>query len=81
MLAVGIGYIIEYFVVKYNVPGLCYMTCWFYALIVMYIIWPVVRKLGWDKYFDANIKSSIQGFVTDFIVTAAIMSMESMRTD
>jgi Na+/glutamate symporter len=75
MLAVGIGYIIEYFVVKYNVPGLCYMTCWFYALIVMYIIWPVVRKLGWDKYFDANIKSSIQGFVTDFIVTAAIMSM------
>lgn len=44
-------------------------------LIGMYILWPVVRKLGYDRYFDSNIKSRIQGCVTDFIVTAAILSM------
>lgn len=41
----------------------------------MYIIWPITCKLGCDKYFDSDVKSRIQGCVTDFIVTAAIMSM------
>ncbi len=51
------------------------MTPWFWMLISMYIIWPVVRRLGCDRYFDRNMKSRISGAVTDFIVTAAIMSM------
>ncbi|MGN0838469.1 MAG: sodium/glutamate symporter [Pyramidobacter sp.] len=73
--AVASGYFIYYLINKFKVPFLLYMTPWFWMLISMYIIWPVVRRLGCDRYFDRNMKSRISGAVTDFIVTAAIMSM------
>lgn len=74
-LDVGFGYAIHFLIQKYQIPYLIYLSSWFWMLIGMYILWPVVRKLGYDRYFDSNIKSRIQGCVTDFIVTAAILSM------
>ena len=75
LTAVAIGYAANSLVKKYSIPGLIYMSTWFYGLVAMYIMWPLTRALGLDTYFDASTKSHIQGFVTDFIVTAAIMSM------
>lgn len=74
-LAVGIGYLAGDLVSKYNVPFLRDFDTWVFMLIAMYIIWPVVRAAGADKYFDERIKNRIEGFVTDFIVTAAIFTM------
>lgn len=74
-VAVAAGYGIGYLVKKFNIPYLVYMSNWFWMLLAMYIIWPIVRRLGYDKYFDPTVKSRISGTVTDFIVTAAIMSM------
>lgn len=74
-LDVGIGYAIYGIIQRYQVPLLIFITQWFWMLISMYILWPIVCKLGWDKHFDADMKSRIQGCVTDFIVAAAIMSM------
>ena len=74
-LDVGFGYVIYSLIQKYQIPYLIYLTSWFWMLIGMYILWPIVRRLGYDRYFDADIKSRIQGCVTDFIVTAAILSM------
>ena len=74
-VAVAIGYGIVYLIKKFQIPYLIYMSNWFWMLVAMYIIWPIVRALGYDKYFDPAVKSRITGTVTDFIVTAAIMSM------
>ena len=74
-LSVGAGYVINYMINKYQIPGLTYLSSWFWMLMSMYVIWFAVRKLNCEQYFDANIKSRIQGCVTDFIVTAAIFSM------
>ncbi len=74
-LAVGTGYLIHGFIKANQIPYLTSLSQWFWMLIAMYILWPVTRALGWDRYFDPNIKSRLQGCVTDFIVTAAIMSM------
>lgn len=74
-LDIGIGYFIASVIKKYQVPYLTSLSTWFWMLVAMYILWPLTCKLGCDKYFDGNIKSRIQGCVTDFIVTAAIMSM------
>ncbi len=75
MMVVGVGYLIYFAITALEVPFLEDMDVWLYALLAMYIIWPIVRKLGWDRHFDSEIKSKISGAVTDFIVTAAIMSM------
>lgn len=74
-LSVGSGYTIKYVIDKYKVPGLTYLSSWFWMLMSMYVIWFVIRKLNCERFFDANVKSRIQGCVTDFIVTAAIFSM------
>ena len=74
-LAVGVGYLAGDLVYKYNVPFLRDFDTWVFMLIAMYIIWPVVRAFGADKYFDARVKSRIEGLLTDFIVTAAIFTM------
>ena len=74
-LSVGAGYVINYMINKYQIPGLTYLSSGFWMLMSMYVIWFAVRKLNCEQYFDANIKSRIQGCVTDFIVTAAIFSM------
>ena len=74
-LAVGAGYIAGDLVAKYNIPFLRDFDTWVFMLIAMYIIWPIVRAVGADKYFDEKIKSRIEGFITDFIVTAAIFTM------
>ena len=75
MFAVGAGYLNSRLIKTYQIPLLIYMADWFWMLIAMYIIWPVIRLLGWDKYFDPSIKSKIQGCCTDFVVASAIMSM------
>lgn len=74
-LDIGVGYFIYGVIKKYEIPYLTSLSSWFWMLIAMYIIWPITCKLGCDKYFDSDVKSRIQGCVTDFIVTAAIMSM------
>ena len=75
MMVVGLGYVIYFGIIALGIPFLKDMDVWLYALLAMYIVWPIVRKLGWDRHFDSEIKSKISGAVTDFIVTAAIMSM------
>lgn len=75
MMVVAFGYFVYDIIQKYQVPVLIYMSSWFWMLVAMYIVWPIVRAFGGDKYFDPNIKSKIQGGVTDVVVCAAIMSM------
>ncbi|MGN0715683.1 MAG: sodium/glutamate symporter, partial [Anaerovoracaceae bacterium] len=74
-LAVGLGYIVSDFVYAHEVPFLKDFDSWVFMLIAMYVIWPIVRAVGADKYFDERIKSRIEGFITDFIVAAAIFTM------
>lgn len=74
-LAVGVGYIVSDFVYSHEVPFLKDFDSWVFMLIAMYVIWPIVRAIGADKYFDERVKSRIEGFITDFIVAAAIFTM------
>lgn len=74
-LAVGVGYIVSDFAYSYEIPFFKDFDSWVFMLIAMYIIWPIVRAVGADKYFDEKVKSHIEGFITDFIVTAAIFTM------
>lgn len=72
---VGIGYLIYNLIVKLGIPFLKDMDAWLYMMFAMYPLWALTRKLGCDKYFSPEIKNKIQGATTDFIITAAIMSM------
>ena len=74
-LAVGVGYIVSDFAYSYEIPFFKDFDSWVFMLLAMYVIWPIVRAVGADKYFDERVKSRIEGFVTDFIVAAAIFTM------
>jgi ESS family glutamate:Na+ symporter len=47
----------------------------FYAMVVMLIVWRLIVVLKWDHLFDEKVRDKISGTLTDFIVVAAISSL------
>lgn len=69
------GYMINDLVQANQVPILKEFSAWVYMLLGMYIVWPIICRLGLDKHFNGETKSKITGTITEFIVISAIISI------
>lgn len=75
LLVTGLGYLINDFVQANSIPVLSDFSAWVYMLLLMYIIWPLIKKLKLDKHFNAQTKTKITSTLTDFIIVSAIVSI------
>ena len=75
LVASGIGYLINDYLAQFKIDILSAMSTWFYAMVVMAIIWPLIRVFKVDFLFDETVKNKITGFLSDFLIVAAMMSI------
>lgn len=52
-----------------------YLPVWFYALLIMYVLNFILIKLKLHWLIDTKVKSRITGTLSDFAITAAIMTL------
>lgn len=71
----GLAILVRNLVNAAGIPIVGAVPVWAYAIIVMWIIWLLMTKLGIDWLVDHGIKSKIASTLTDFAVVAAIVSM------
>ncbi|MCI6151874.1 sodium/glutamate symporter [Fusobacterium perfoetens] len=74
-VACGLAYIVLSFTKKFKIPVLSSISVWAYAMIVMFIIWGIMRKLNLSYLVDDKVKSKISGSFTEYAVIAAIASL------
>lgn len=74
-VACGLAYIVLSFTKKFKIPVLSSISVWAYAMIVMFIIWEIMRKLNLNYLIDDKVKSKISGSFTEYAVIAAIASL------
>lgn len=75
LVASAIGYWLEGILGQIDNIIFASMAGWFYAMVVMLIMWRLICMLKWDHHFDEAAKNKICGFLSDYIVVAAIMSI------
>lgn len=75
LVASGGGYIINSWVGKLNIEILSAMSTWFYAMVLMAVLWSLICALKADYLFDDNVKNKLTGFLSDYLIVAAIMSI------
>ena len=51
------------------------MSTWFYAMVVMVVLWVLVCAVKADHLFKEEVKNKITGFLSDYLIVAAIMSI------
>ena len=71
----AIGYVLESVLGQIDNIIFASMSAFFYSMVVMLIVWRIIVLFKWDHHFDAQVKESISGTFTDFIVVSAIMSI------
>lgn len=52
-----------------------YLPVWFYALLIMYVVNFILLKLKLNWMIDTKVKARITGTLSDFAITAAIMTL------
>ena len=75
LAASGGAYIIGNWVSSLNIGILSAMSTWFYAMILMAVFWMIIQAFKIDFLFDEEVKNKITGFLSDYIIVAAIMSI------
>lgn len=73
--ASGGAYILSGWVGKLGIGILSAMATWFYAMILMAVFWCIIRACRIEYLFDETVKNKITGFLSDYIIVAAIMSI------
>ncbi len=71
----AIGYVLEDKLITIDNIIFQSMSAFFYAMVVMLIVWRLIVVLKWDHLFDEKVRDKISGTLTDFIVVAAISSL------
>ncbi len=71
----GLAYMVLSFMKKTKIPVLSSISVWAYAMILMFIIWGIIRKLNLNYLIDDKVKSKISGSFTEYAVIAAIASL------
>ncbi len=71
----ALAYYLRSLAVAYGIPGLSSIPVWFYALLQMYAINWLLKKLHLDWMIDVHLKSRITGALSDIAICAAIASM------
>ena len=71
----GLSYYLRGLAVAHKVFGLSSIPVWFYALILMYVINFILKKLGLSWMIDKKVKSRITGALSDIAICGAVASM------
>lgn len=71
----GLAILVRRLINQLGVPVISVVPVWAYAIIVMWLVWLVMTKLGIDWLVDHGVKSKIASTLTDFAIVAAIVSM------
>ena len=72
-LASGLAYLLHR-QMRVWIPDL-FLPVWFYALLIMYVLNFFLLKLKLNWIIDTKVKSRITGALSDFAITAAMMTM------
>jgi ESS family glutamate:Na+ symporter len=72
-LASGLAYLLSR-QMRVWIPDL-FLPVWFYALLIMYVLNFFMLKLKLNWVIDTKVKSRITGALSDFAITAAMMTM------
>lgn len=75
LMASGGGYMLMKLISLLHNSMLSAMATWFYAMVVMFILWTLIRKLKLDYLFDETVKNKLTGFLSDYLIVAAILSI------
>ena len=71
----GLAIMLRGWVRAADLPLVSAVPVWAYAIIVMWILWIVMNRLGIAWLVDAGIKGKIASTLTDFAIVAALISM------
>ncbi len=83
-LTLHLGLLLIATFLAYPFSTLCKMTgislfssipTWLYGMIVMLILWSAISFLKLDYLFDDAVKNKVTGLLSDYMITAAIMSI------
>lgn len=75
MTVSGLAFFLSFLLKKYNVTLLNLIPEWAYAILLMYGVWGLMKKIKIDWIVDPKTKSKIASSLTEFAVVAAIMSL------
>lgn len=75
LVASGLGYVLAKLVGYLGSEILSSISTWVYAIFAAYILWLIIRKCKMDHLFDERIKNSLTGLMTDYLITAAILTI------
>lgn len=71
----ALAYLIFNFVKIHNIPYLKSIAVWTYAIIIMFVVWYFMCKMGVSYLVDSRVKSKISGMLTEYAIISAIASM------
>lgn len=71
----GLAIILRAWVRSFDIPLIKAVPVWAYAIIVMWLVWLAMRRLGISWLVDPGTKSKIASTLTDFAIVAALVSM------
>ena len=83
-LTLHLGLLLIASFLSYPLGSLCKMTgislfssvpTWLYGMIVMLVLWSAISFLNLDYLFDDTVKNKVTGLLSDYMITAAIMSI------
>ncbi len=71
----GLAIVLRAWVRSLHLPLVGSIPVWAYAIIVMWLIWAAMTRLGISWLVDPGTKSKIASMLTDFAIVAALVSM------
>jgi len=75
LVATGIGYWLESKLSTIDNIIFQSMAGWFYAMLVMLVLWQLIKLFKCDHHFNEEAKNKLVGIFTDYIVVAAITAI------
>lgn len=75
LVVCGMAYLLQAGVKKLNNSILSGISVWAYAMLLMFLVWWIIQKLGLDFLVDVKVKGKVAGSMTDYAVIAAVSSL------
>lgn len=75
MSVCGLSQISLIFFKKHNVFIISKLSLWSYGMMIMFIVWYIIKKMGLDWSIDSKVRGKITGTFTEFAVVSAIASL------
>lgn len=75
LLVSGLAFAVTYFFKTYDILILNLIPEWAYAILIMYVVWGIMQKVGLAWIVDVKTKTKISSTLTEFAVVSAIVSL------